>query len=332
VDLREIARNLGVRYILEGSARRAGGRVRINVQLIDSIDGGHLWAERFDRDLSDIFAVQDEAVARIVEALVGRLTGNQPPERKRPANVEAYDLCVRGRSLILESPQGAREARLLLERAIALDPGFGEAYRWLALGLWSAWALDGEAVEPHRQRALQMAQKAVDLNPGDPGAHWMLGTLLPSEGRWEEAEAEFHTALKLDPNNADAWAMLSEQMLLYGRPVDAIANIQKALRLNPHPPGWYFWFLGQAQYLDRQYEQAIKTLRKEETYRTTSRRTLAAALALSGQVDEARREAELLMASNPHFTIHHWLESTAFRNEEAGHHFVEGYRKAGLPE
>jgi TolB-like protein/class 3 adenylate cyclase len=127
VDVRSIARNLGVRYVLEGSARRAAGRVRINVQLIDAIGGGHLWAERFDRSLDDVFNVQDEVTAKIVEALVGRLTVAQIPERKRSPNLEAYDLCVRGRALILQSPQAGREARLMFERAIALDPGFASA-------------------------------------------------------------------------------------------------------------------------------------------------------------------------------------------------------------
>src|SRR5262249_43391259 len=120
VDARIIARDLGVRYLLEGSARRAKGRVRINVQLIDAIGGGHLWAERFDRSLEDVFAVQDEVTGKIVEALIGRLRA-APPGRKRPASLEAYDLCVRARRLSGISRQSAHEARVLLERAISLD-------------------------------------------------------------------------------------------------------------------------------------------------------------------------------------------------------------------
>jgi len=332
VDVRSIARNLGVRYVLEGSARRAAGRVRINVQLIDAIGGGHLWAERFDRSLDDVFNVQDEVTAKIVEALVGRLKAAQIPERKRPANLEAYDLCVRGRALVLQSPQAGREARLMFERAIALDPEFAEAHRWLALSLEISWLLGGEPMEPHRRLALATAQKAVALDPNDAGTRWVHGIILTHDRRWTEAEAEFAVALELDPNNADAWAMLSELMVLSGRPTDALADIQKALRLNPHPPGWYYWFLGQAQYLDRQFDRAVHSLRREETYRTLSRRTLAASLAQLGRLDEARREAEMFMASNPHFTIRHWVESQPFRDEAACQHFVDGYRKAGLPE
>ena len=138
-DVRSIARSLGVRYVLEGSARRAAGRMRINVQLIHATDGVHLWAERFDRSLDDVFKVQDEVTAKIVEALIGRLKAKQIPERKKPTNLEAYDLCVRGRALCLQSPQAGKEAQLMFEEAIALDPNFAEAHRWLAFSFRCSW-------------------------------------------------------------------------------------------------------------------------------------------------------------------------------------------------
>jgi len=332
VDVRGIARNLGVRYVLEGSARRGAGRVRINVQLIDAIAGGHIWAERFDRAVEDVFSVQDEVTAKIVEALVGRLTAAQIPDRKKPASLEAYDLCVRGRALLMESPHAAREARLMFQRAIALDPDFAEAHRLIALSWSVGWVLGGEPKEPNLHLGIAAAQKAVALDPNDAGARWVNAVVLADQHRWDEAEAEFADALKLDPNSADAWAMLSELMVLSGRTTEAVADIEKALRLNPHPPGWYYWFLGQAQYLDRQYDRAVHTLRREETYRTPSRRTLAASLAQLGRLDEARHEAAMFMASNQHFTISNWVESQPFRDEAACQHFVDGYRKAGLPE
>jgi TolB-like protein len=332
VDVRTIARSLGVRYVLEGSARRAAGRVRINVQLIDAIDSGLLWAERFDRSLDDVFKVQDEVTAKIVEALVGRLRAMQLPERKKPRNLEAYDLCLRGRALFLQSPQAAREARLMFERAIALDAEFAEPHRWLAFSLSTAWLLMGEPKEPNHRLAFAAVQKALALDPNDAGTRWVHGILLTHDRRWAEAEAEFAISLKLDPNNADAWAMFSELMVCSGRATEALADIQKALRLNPHPPGWYYWFLGQAQYLDRQYDRAVQSLRREETYRSPSRRTLAASLAQLGRLDEARQEAEMFMGSNPHFTIRGWIQSQGFRDEAALQHFIDGYRKAGLPE
>jgi TolB-like protein/class 3 adenylate cyclase/Tfp pilus assembly protein PilF len=330
VDVRRIARELGVRHLLEGSARRAAGRVRINAQLIDAIAGDHLWAERFDRSLEDIFAVQDEVTGKIVEALVGRLT--TAPARNRPSNLEAYDICVRARALGLQTALTAKEAILLLDRAIALDPEYAEAHRWLALNLWLGWEFWDEPMDPNRARALAEAQLAVELDPNDAGNRWVLGVILGHESRWVESDAEFDAAHELDPNHADAWAMRAELSTEKGRPAEAIEQVRRALRLNPHPPGWYYWMLGQAQYAMGDYESAILTLRRPETYRTTSRRLLAASLAQLGRLEEARWEAKMFMISNPHFTIRHWSDSQPFPAEDVRRHIVEGYRMAGLPE
>ena len=329
VDARRIARDLGVRYLLEGSARRAAGRVRINAQLIDAIGGGHLWAERFDRNLEDIFAVQDEVTAKIVEALVGRLSA---PPRSRPKSIEAYDLCVRARILTQESPQAAREARILFQQAIALDAGYAEAHRWLAHNFLLGWLLWGEPMDPTRRLAMDTAEKAMALDPNDAGCHWVLGYLLAHEGRWAESDAQFGATFDLDPNHADAWAMLSDLTVLSGRPAEAIEQLRKAMRLNPHPASWYYWILGQAQYATGQYEAAVETLRKEETYRTGSRRILAASLAQLGRLEEARREAEMFLVSNPHFRITYWASTQPIRDEATREHFIDGFRKAGLPE
>ena len=126
--------------------------------------------------------------------------------------------------------------------------------------------------------------------------------------------------------------MRSDLITTDGRPADAIEHVRKALRLNPHPPGWYYWMLGQAQYVLRDCETAVQTLRRPETYRTTSRRTLAASLTQLGRLDEARQEAEMFMTSNPNFTIRHWASSQPFRDEAVRQLFIDGYRKAGLPE
>jgi len=304
--------------------------VRINAQLIDAIGGGHLWAERFDRSLDDIFAVQDEVVGKIVDALVGRLAPALP--RQRPASMAAYDLCVRARQLVAQSPHAAHEARLLLQQAIALDPGYAEAHRWLAFYFWEAWTTWAEPLEPNRTNAVAAAEAAVALDPNDSGNRYVLGHLRAYQARWAESEAEFAAALKLDANYADAWAFLSDVSVLRGRPQDALEQIQKALRLNPHPPGRYYWLLGAAQYASRQYESAVATLRKESTYRSGSRRTLAASLAQLGRLDEACQEAKLFMVSNQNFTISAWVASHPFPDEATRQHFIDGYRKAGLPD
>ncbi|QIG52462.1 adenylate/guanylate cyclase domain-containing protein [Nordella sp. HKS 07] len=330
VDVRRIASELGVRYLLEGSARRSAGRVRVNVQLIDATGGGHLWAERFDRSLEDVFAVQDEVTSKIIQALIGRL--KEQPVRNRPANMQAYDLCVRARGLSIQTALACREATFLMQRAIAIDPEYAEAHRWLALNLWLSWEFWDEPMDPNRVKAVEEARRAVALDPNDAGNRWVLAVILGHDLQWEESDAEFDAAFAIDSNNADAWAMRSDLLTGSGRPADAIEHVQKGLRLNPHPPGWYYWLLGQAQYALRDYETAVQTFRRPETYRTTSRRMLAASLAQLGRLEEAHQEAELFMMSNPHFTIRYWAETQPFRDGSTLERFVEGYRKAGLPE
>jgi len=330
VDVRLVAQELGVRYVLEGSARRAMGRVRINAQLVDTLGGQHLWAERFDRTVEDVFELQDEVNAKIVEALVGRLT--IPTPRNRPKNFEAYELCVRARLLTEESPQTEREAYMLLQRAVKLEPSYAEALGLLAYNRWLAWTHFGEPEDPNRKMAVTSAQKAVDLDPNDAGCRYVLGTILAYERRWEESEAAFAKALELDPNHADTWAAMSDMSVLDGRIADGLAQIEKALRLNPYPACWYLCHLGQAQYAARDYEAATATLRRKDTYRTNSRKFLAAALAQLGHREEARREAELFLIAHPHFTIGHWLSSQPLRDASVRDHFVDGFRKAGLPE
>lgn len=330
MDVRDIAGDLGVRHVLEGSVRRAAGRVRINAQLVDAISGEHLWAERFDRELKDIFAVQDEVTGKIVEALLGRL--HKPPQRSRPQTLEAYDLVVRARKLIDDSPQTSREVHLLLTRAIALDPDYAEAHRWLAMNHWLGWLVWGESVEPARSRALELARKAVALDPRDAGCHWVLGNLLVYERCFAEADQEFAKAIELNPSDADIWATLSDNAVLAGRVQESLEHIRKAFRLNPFPGGLYYLTLGVAQYANRDYEAAVETLRREETYRSTSsRRFLAAGLAQLGRTDEARVEVALYLVTNPHFTIRHFIATQPFRDPATRDHFVDGLRNAGFP-
>ncbi|MDG4885753.1 winged helix-turn-helix domain-containing protein [Mesorhizobium sp. WSM4887] len=332
-DVRVIARDLGVRFVLEGSARRAGGRIRINAQLVDAIAGDLLWADRFDRNIEDVFAVQDEVAGKIVEALIGKLR-TPLPVRNRPANLDAYELCVKARALIASmggSPEAVRESILLLKQAISLDPGYAEAIRWLGFNLWSLWSNAIDSADSNLAEAISLAERAVSLDPNDGSNHWIFGYLLASAGRWADSEKEFAATFELDPNHADAMVMRAELTVMAGRPKEAAELITKAFRLNPHPSGWYYWELGLVQYAAQDYEAAVKTLRTEATYRTGSRRILAASLAQLGRHDEAIREAQVFLANNPGFTITQWASRQPVRDAGVLDHFADGYRKAGLP-
>ena len=332
-DVRQIAYDLGVKYILEGSAQLAGQRLRIHVQLINAAEGGnHIWAERFDRDLSDIFAVQDEVTRRVVEAITGKLGQRPIVERYRPSNLETYDLCVRSRNLWGLSKALNREANTLLVRAVALDPKYAEVHWQLALVQLFTWVQFGENEEPNRRDALISAERAVDLDPKDSSARWVLGYVLFHERRWDDANAQFEASLRMNPNDADALATFSDFKLRAGIPEEALEFVTKALRLNPHPPGWYYWILGDAQVSNGQYEHAVATLRREETYRTGSRRILAAALALSGRVEEAQEEAKFFLVDNPHFRITKWIGNLAVKDQKDAKFWFDAYLLAGLPE
>ena len=239
---------------------------------------------------------------------------------------------MRARKLIDDSPQTSREAHLMLTRALSLDPGYAEAYRWLAMNHWMGWVHWGEPIEPTRSIALEMARKAVAIDPNDAGCRWVLANLLAYDRSFAEADAEFARAIELDPNEADTWATLSDIAVLAGRVEEGLEHIRKAFRLNPFPASWYYLTLGQAQYAAHEYEAAVETLRRDETYRTSSRRFLAASLAQLGRLDEARAEVEMFLVGNPHFTTRHWVATEPFRDAATLEHFVDGFRKAGLPE
>jgi adenylate cyclase len=221
---------------------------------------------------------------------------------------------------------------MLLQRAVQLEPSYAEALGLLAYNRWLAWTHFGEPEDPNRAMAVTLAQEAVDLDPNDAGCRYILGTIMAYERRWEESEGAFTKALELDPNHADTWAAMSDMSVLDGKVAAGLAQIEKALRLNPYPACWYLCHLGQAQYAAHDYQAAKVTLRREETYRTNSRKFLAATLSQLGDDEEAHREAELFLIAHPHFTIDHWLNSQPLRDTDVGQHFADGFRKAGLPE
>lgn len=331
LDARELAGKLGVRYLVEGSVRRTVDRLRINAQLIDAASNSHIWGDRFDRDLADVFTLQDEIVARIVEALSGALPGTRDVTHRRTESLEAYDLFIRGKAQLSQASGSTVAGRDLLLGAIHLDPTFADAYAWLAHGLRVAWSRDGEPEGSLRPKARDAAQQAITLDPRNADARWSHGLVLAYDGLLDDGIAEVEAALQLNPNHADAWAFMTDLMVLDGQVSRGLDCARHAMRLNPYPPAVYYWYLGVAHYAAGQYEEAVRTLSHEATHRLASQRILAASLAQLGRQDEARAEARQFLSAYPEFTATRWGRVLPFRNDEDRNHFIEGYVKAGLP-
>ncbi|WP_085044189.1 adenylate/guanylate cyclase domain-containing protein [Ensifer aridi] len=332
LDLRTIASELGVRYLVEGSVRRASARVRINAQLIDASNASCLWAERLDRDLADVFALQDEVVAKVIGALGHALPTAKPLPKRRVTDLEAYDLFVRGRALSTQSLRETRAARPLLARAIEIDPGFAGAHAWLAMSHHFDALYYGEDADEHRAAARAAAARAVEIDPENADAHIVLGYLRAYEGEFEAGVAEFEEGLRLNPNHSAGWAHLADLRVFEGRPTEAVECAENSFRLNPYPPGDHYSFLGWAQYAAGRYQDAVETLRHPQAGGPGSKRNLAAALAQLGRTAEAREAGREFLSEFPNFSARQWGRTQPFRDDADRQHFIDGYIKAGLPE
>lgn len=329
-DPQAVGRDLQVRYIVQGSVRRAADRVRINVQLVDVGERIAIWADRFDGEVADVFALQDEVVRRIVKALSDVLPSARVPRARRATSLEAYDLFARGRSLVMQSAEGSREGRALLLQATELDPGFPDAHAWIAMSLihgWLNWGLPMISLE----QARMSAQRAVELDPTDVRAHAMLGHVFTFERRFEESQREFAETIRLNPTDAESRALHSEELVALGKTAEAVAAAEMALKLNPYPPHWYHWMVALAYYADGRYADAAAALEHESTLRTPSQRIRAASLAQLGRIEEAREIAEGFLAHHPGFRIADWIAAQPLPPDIA-ERFAEGYRMAGLPD
>ena len=265
VKVQDISREMGVRYVLEGSVRKADNQVRITAQLIDATTGHHVWAERYDRPLKDVFALQDEIVQKIVTTLKLQLTLQEQGwiVRKHTDNLEAYDAFLRGvESYLRLTKESFVQARQLFEKALALDPQYAEAYAWLGMSYWREWIVRWNMDPQTLERALALAQQAVALDDSLPRAHSALSYIYMEKQQYDQAIAEGERAIALDPNNADSYARLAEVLTMAGRPEEGQRSMGQAMRLNPYFPPWYFGTLGWAYSLTGRYTEAIAMLKE----------------------------------------------------------------------
>jgi TolB-like protein/tetratricopeptide (TPR) repeat protein len=258
VKVQEVSREMGVRYVLEGSVRKAGEQVRVTAQLIDGPSGGHVWSERYDRPLTDIFAVQDEIVQQLVTTLrVEVQEAELERVRRIPThNLTAYDALLRGEEYGRRvTKEGAAQERPLYEQAIALDPQYAAAHALLGWTYWeeSHWSPDPQ----HLERAVALAQQAIALDDSLATAHSLLSLVFERRGQSAQAIAEGERAVALDPNNAYSAAWLGEVLIYEGRPAEAIGWLEKAIRLDPRYPFWIPYQLGFAYRMTGRYAEAI---------------------------------------------------------------------------
>jgi TolB-like protein/cytochrome c-type biogenesis protein CcmH/NrfG len=338
VKVQEIGQDLGVRFVLEGSVRKAGNRVRITAQLIDAASGGHIWADRFDRDLTDIFATQDEAVKKIVDALAVSLTRSdeQRLRRRGTGNVEAYELWLRARVLLARGTREATaQAGALHRRVIEIDPGFAAPHAGLALvGLAdyiNAWAADpAEALED----AERWARRAIELDEQEPVGHMALGNVLLWRRDYDGALAELRRVLEVDPNYPQGHASLGVCLTYAGRPAEALEPIKTAIRLDPHLPNIRLHFLALAYFSLGQYETAAGHLREriaENPNTDASRMLLAACYGHLGRIDDARAAWAGLVEVNPRFSLAQRATVLPYKDPADFQRITDGLAKAGLP-
>ncbi len=338
VKVQEIGRDLGVRFVLEGSVRKAGNRVRITAQLIDAGSGGHLWAERFDRGLDDIFATQDEVIEKIVGALRVTLT---PGEERRlhqraTANVEAYESWLRARELLGRSTrESAAQAKAMHRRAIELDANFAAPHAGLSLVAISEY-VSGWVPDPAQalDEAARWARRAIELNDQEPVSHMALGNVLLWRRDHDGALREFGRMIELDPNFAQGHAATGMALTYAGRPAEALESIALAMRLDPHYPSIVLHFVGQAHFSLERYETAVELL-LERIARTpgtdSSRLLLASCYGHLGRAEEARATwAEILQVS-PEFSLSQRERVLPFKDARDFQRIVDGLGKAGLP-
>jgi len=337
VKVQQVAEELGVRYVLEGSVRKGGNKVRITAQLIDALNGHHLWAKQYDRNLDDIFAVQDEITKKIITAMQVELTEGEEVKAaaKGTTNLEAYLKCLQANELINRiNPESNALAKQLAEEAIALDPEYAWAYYVLARGnMADVWLGTTKSPKQSIGKAMELLHKAISLDDTNSAAHGTLGFLYSMTRQYDKGVAEAEKAVALNPNSAYAHIRLGKTLSFAGRWAESIPEYKKAIRLDPIPPGHYFWSLGLSYSYTGQYNEAITWCEKavrQEPNDLIARIMMTAVYSWSGRDEEAQSEAAEVLRIQPKFTVKKWEQKLKYKNQEDVDRALSALRKAGL--
>jgi adenylate cyclase len=337
VKVQQVSEELGVRYVLEGSVRKGGDKIRITAQLIDALNGHHLWAKRYDRNLSDIFAVQDEITKEIITAMQVKLTvGEQARASARGTNnLEAYLKCLQANELISRiNPESNALAKQLAEEAVALDPEYSWAY--YALGrshMMDVWVKASKSPKESIGKAIELVQKAIALDETNAHAHGLLAFLYSMTRKHNKAIAQAEKAVALNPNSSWAHFMVGKALFFAGRCEESIPEYKRAIRLDPIPPNNRFWSLGLSYAYMGQYEEAItwceKAVRREPND-LLARIMMTVVYSFAGRDEEARVEAAEVLRIQPKFSLNKFEKKLTYKRKEDGERFLDALRKSGL--
>ena len=337
MKVQQIGQELGVRYVLEGSVRKAGERIRITAQLIDAGNGHHIWAERYDRNLKDIFSVQDEITEQILTSMEVNLTTGEQARlwRKGTTNRKAYEKVLKADEYYGRmTKEDNAQARRAYKEAMALDPEYAVPVVGLSYTYWMD-VINGWSLSPRRsmKEAAQLAQTALELDDTLADTHVLLGNIYLMNGQYQQAMDAGERALILEPNGADVNALLGLMLRYLGRPEEAISVLEKAIRLNPIPPAWYLYNIGDAYRLAGLHDLAIASFKKALALNPDyflAKVYLAATYGESGREEEGRRVADEVLRMNPKFSVKPYAKRLPYKNRDDIKRIIEGLNKAGL--
>jgi adenylate cyclase len=337
VKVQQVSDELGVRYVLEGSFHKAGDRVRVTAQLIDATTGHHLWAERYDRDLIDIFALQDEITIKIINALEVKLTEGEQASipRKGTDSLEAYVKALQAiEYLHRRNKDDNLLARQMAKEAIALDPGYSRPYRVLSYThLRDIRYGTSRSRKESVQKALELVQKAISLDDSHPCNYELLSVIYLYKRQPERAITEAKHCIAIDPNGADGLAQLGYALYSAGRAEEAIVSLKRAIRLNPIPPTYYLGHIGEFYRSTERYEEAIVAFKKvlhRSPNDQFAHMDLTVTYFLTGRDKEARAQAKEVLRLQPKFSFEDYAKRLRLKNPGDRKHLIDALRKAGL--
>ncbi len=327
------ARELGVRYVVKGSLRKAGGRIRVAIELLDAEHNRIIWGERYDRELDGIFELQDEIAQLIVSSVAQQIESSELDRLRQiaPADLRAYGFVLQGQQHIFRyTMEEVRRARALYEKALHLDPNYARALaaksRTLNIDWRYSWT---EKRDQALDSALNLALDAIRADPADARGFGELGFVHLYRKEHDAAINAYRRASALNPNDADLLSDMADALAHSRQSEEAIELLKKAMRLNPYYPDQYLWHLGGAYFDLKQYDEVIDTIQKMQNP-TEGRRLLAASYGHLGRIMEAREQASKVLEAHPTFNVEQWAAVVPDKYEEDSAHFVEGLRKAGL--